>query len=190
METAKNSRGAFTLIELVVVVAIIAILAGIALPVFSTVQERARYYEAGGLGSMTAEGYWNPRARGMGGTLTTCAEENVLGFYNTRYWGTNICVHEFSHGIMGVGIGNELAVCQGFDRCVLLFEGLKGPPCDSAWGRAYGANLLFPSDRGFTPELDRILDRDPHVLGFWLFAPPYYRDWSDFDGGVLGAIPS
>ena len=71
-----------------------------------TPQERARYYEPGGLGSMTAEGYWNPRARGMGGTLTTCAEENVLGFYRTRYWGTNICVHEFSHAIMGAGIGN------------------------------------------------------------------------------------
>ena len=71
-----------------------------------TPQERARYYEPGGLGSMTAPGYWNPRARGMGGTLTTCAEENVLGFYRTRYWGTNICVHEFSHAIMGAGIGN------------------------------------------------------------------------------------
>ncbi|HEY9479327.1 MAG TPA: hypothetical protein VIP79_04530, partial [Gemmatimonadaceae bacterium] len=71
-----------------------------------TPQERARYYEPGGLGSMTAEGYWNPRARGMGGTLTSCAEENVLGFYHTRYWGTNICVHEFSHSIMGSGIGN------------------------------------------------------------------------------------
>ena len=68
--------------------------------------ERSRYYESGGLGSMSAEGYWNPRARGMGGTLTSCAEENVLGFYHTRYWGTNICVHEFSHSIMGSGIGN------------------------------------------------------------------------------------
>jgi hypothetical protein len=71
-----------------------------------TPQERARYYEPGGLGSMSAEAYWNARARGMGGTLTTCAEENVLGFYGTRYWGTNICVHEFSHAIMGAGIGN------------------------------------------------------------------------------------
>lgn len=71
-----------------------------------TPQERANYYEPGGLGSMTAAGYWNPRARGMGGTLTSCAEENVLGYYRTRYWGTNICVHEFSHAIMGAGIGN------------------------------------------------------------------------------------
>jgi hypothetical protein len=71
-----------------------------------TQQERERYYEPGGLGSMSPEGYWNGRARGMGGTLTTCAEENVLGYYRTRYWGTNICVHEFSHAIMGAGIGN------------------------------------------------------------------------------------
>jgi len=71
-----------------------------------TAGERSHYYEPNGLGSMTADGYWNPRARGMGGTLTTCAEENVLGFYRTKYWGTNICVHEFSHAIMGAGIGN------------------------------------------------------------------------------------
>jgi hypothetical protein len=68
--------------------------------------ERSNYYEPGGLGFRSAAGYWNPRARGMGGTFTTCAEENVLGYYNTRYWGTNICVHEFSHGIMGAGIAN------------------------------------------------------------------------------------
>ncbi|HUF69435.1 MAG TPA: hypothetical protein VMM79_12400 [Longimicrobiales bacterium] len=68
--------------------------------------ERSNYYERDGLGFRSAEAYWNVRARGMGGTLTSCAEENVLGYYGTRYWGTNICVHEFSHAIMGAGIGN------------------------------------------------------------------------------------
>ena len=48
---------------------------------------------------MTDKEYWNRRARGMGGTFTTCAEENVLGYPGTRYFGEHILVHEFSHSI-------------------------------------------------------------------------------------------
>jgi len=61
--------------------------------------ERARYNEPGGIGSMTDKQYWDRRARGMGGTFTTCAEENVLGYPGTRYYGEHILVHEFSHSI-------------------------------------------------------------------------------------------
>jgi len=49
---------------------------------------------------MTDREYWNRRARGMGGTITSCAEENILGYAGTRYYGENILVHEFSHNIM------------------------------------------------------------------------------------------
>jgi hypothetical protein len=63
--------------------------------------ERARYNQPGGIGSMTDKEYWNRRARGMGGTFTTCAEENVLGYPGTRYYGEHILVHEFSHNIEG-----------------------------------------------------------------------------------------
>jgi hypothetical protein len=63
--------------------------------------ERERYYEPGGIASMTDQEYWNRRARGMGGRYTTCAEENVLGYPGTRYFGEHILVHEFSHGIHG-----------------------------------------------------------------------------------------
>jgi hypothetical protein len=63
--------------------------------------ERENYDKPGGIASMTDREYWNRRARGMGGTATSCAEENLLGYPNTRYFGENILVHEFSHNIMG-----------------------------------------------------------------------------------------
>ncbi|SKB26799.1 hypothetical protein SAMN05660226_00174 [Parapedobacter luteus] len=65
-----------------------------------TPKERENYDKPGGIGSMDPRTYWNQRARGMGGTLTSCAEENLLGYANTRYYGENILVHEFSHNIM------------------------------------------------------------------------------------------
>ncbi|MBK8978759.1 MAG: glycoside hydrolase [Planctomycetes bacterium] len=65
-----------------------------------TPDERARYDEPGGIGGMTDRDYWNARARGMGGRLTSCAEENLLGYPGTRYFGEHILVHEFSHAIM------------------------------------------------------------------------------------------
>ena len=43
--------------------------------------------------------YHANRSRGMGGNPTTGAEENLLGYPDTRYWGEHIFVHEFSHAI-------------------------------------------------------------------------------------------
>jgi hypothetical protein len=63
--------------------------------------ERENYDKPGGIASMSDREYWNRRARGMGGTVTSCAEENLLGYPGTRYYGENILVHEFSHNIMG-----------------------------------------------------------------------------------------
>jgi len=70
-----------------------------------TDEQRANYYKPGGVGTMTGEEYWNARGRGFGGepdgeNTTSCAEENLLGYLGTRYFGSSICVHEFSHGIM------------------------------------------------------------------------------------------
>ena len=45
--------------------------------------------------------YHANRSRGLGGNPTTGAEENLLGYPGTRYWGEHIFVHEFSHAIMG-----------------------------------------------------------------------------------------
>jgi len=62
--------------------------------------ERENYDKPGGIASMSDREYWNKRARGMGGNITSCAEENLLGYPGTRYYGENILVHEFSHNIM------------------------------------------------------------------------------------------
>jgi cyclophilin family peptidyl-prolyl cis-trans isomerase len=69
-----------------------------------TAGERAHYDEPGGMGSMTAKQYWDRRARGMDDNPTTCAQENVLGDPSGRYYGENICVHEFAHAIMEYGL--------------------------------------------------------------------------------------
>ncbi len=66
--------------------------------------EKANYDKPNGIASMTDKDYWDRRARGLGGNPTTCAEENLLGYPGTRYYGENIFVHEFSHAIMGIAI--------------------------------------------------------------------------------------
>ena len=67
-----------------------------------TAAEKANYEQR--IGRLTDKEYWDRRARGMGGNPTSCAEENLLGYPGTRYFGENILVHEFSHGIMDIGI--------------------------------------------------------------------------------------
>nr|WP_221364293.1 glycoside hydrolase [Sphingomonas jinjuensis] len=63
-----------------------------------TVCERKHYDER--IGRLSDRDYWNGRARGMGGLLTSGAEENLMAVPHTRYFGENIFVHEFSHEIM------------------------------------------------------------------------------------------
>jgi hypothetical protein len=63
--------------------------------------EKRQYANGTGIAVMTDKEYWDRRARGLGGNPTTCAEENLLGYPGTRYYGEHIFVHEFSHAIMG-----------------------------------------------------------------------------------------
>jgi hypothetical protein len=44
------------------------------------------------------------RTRGMGGLITSCAEENLLQLSADRYRGRDICTHEFAHNIENYGI--------------------------------------------------------------------------------------
>ena len=48
------------------------------------------------------------RTRGMGGLITSCAEENLLNLPTDRYRGRDICMHEFAHNIENHGIPREV----------------------------------------------------------------------------------
>lgn len=48
--------------------------------------------------------YWDRRARGLGGRIASCAEENLLSYPGDPYSTENILVHEFSHAIHGVAM--------------------------------------------------------------------------------------
>ena len=54
--------------------------------------------------NMQPKEYWDKRARGLGGRVTSCGEENLLNLKGDRYRNENILVHEFSHAIHQYGL--------------------------------------------------------------------------------------
>jgi hypothetical protein len=59
---------------------------------------------------MKPKDYWNMRARGLGASrqapVVSCAEENLLNYRGDPYSTENILIHEFGHGIHGVGLAS------------------------------------------------------------------------------------
>lgn len=53
---------------------------------------------------MSPKDYWDKRARGLGGRITSCGEENLLNLKGDRYRNENILIHEFSHCIHNQGL--------------------------------------------------------------------------------------
>lgn len=51
---------------------------------------------------------WNKRCRGVGATVarpvSSCAEENLLGYADDPYRGESILIHEFAHSMLRMGI--------------------------------------------------------------------------------------
>jgi hypothetical protein len=47
---------------------------------------------------------WDKRARGLGGKLSSCGEENLLNLKGDRYNQENILIHEFNHAIHQQGL--------------------------------------------------------------------------------------
>lgn len=53
---------------------------------------------------MKPKAFWDERARGFGGRITSCGEENLLCYPVDRYDDESIFVHEFAHCIHGYGL--------------------------------------------------------------------------------------
>jgi hypothetical protein len=138
-----------------------------------TPEQKANYHKPGGVGTMTGEQYWNSRGRGFGGepngeNTTSCAEENLLGYPGTRYFGSSICVHEFSHGIMRGAIYTvdpdyrkavEDAYADAKRKGLSSAQGYPGNNFNEYWATGIEA-YVFGSGRG--PET--LLETDPRLF--------------------------
>lgn len=89
------------------------------------------------IAKMTAKQYWDKRARGLGGNPTTCAEENLLGYPETRYFGENIFVHEFSHAIHEAIQTADPALAKEIEKAY------KDAMAAGLWKNSYGTTNSF-----------------------------------------------
>jgi len=81
--------------------------------------------------------YWDRRARGLGGRICSCAEENLLCFPGDPYATENILVHEFGHAIAGVGMR---AIDPTFN--VRLREAYQKALDAGLWKRTYAGSSV------------------------------------------------
>jgi hypothetical protein len=161
-----------------------------------TPQQRENYYEPGGVGSMTGEEYWNSRGRGFGGepdgeNTTSCAEENLLGYPGTRYFGQSLLVHEFSHGIMRGAIYTvdpdyrkavEDAYTAAQEEGLRTAQGYYGNNMNEYWA---GGIEAYTGSNGTTREYLR--ENDPRLYELvQKVIPPHKMPGNVFQGMVRG----
>jgi hypothetical protein len=88
------------------------------------------------IAAMSDREYWDMRARGTGGTLTTVGAENLLAVPGSRYFGENILVHEFSHAIFSAIERVDPALHAEVARAYRAAQAAK------RWHRDYAATSL------------------------------------------------
>ena len=117
------------------------------------------------IGAMTDREYWNGRARGMGGTFTSGAAEDIMGLRSSRYWGETIFVHEFSHGVLAAVAEVDPALYAAVERAYGAArtagkwkDEYAATSIDEYW--AEGTQFWFESNRLAAFDGIRILNHD------------------------------
>lgn len=64
------------------------------------------------------------RTRGFGGLRWSCGEENLLKLKEDRYFGRDICVHEFAHTILNYGVTKDIQLLVENQYKASLAKGL------------------------------------------------------------------
>jgi hypothetical protein len=83
------------------------------------------------------------RTRGMGGRTSSCGEENLLELPKDRYFGRDICNHEFAHAIFGVGISSNVREEINDTYKKAMAKGLWKPAYASTNSNEYFAELTM-----------------------------------------------
>ncbi|QWC55786.1 glycoside hydrolase [Erythrobacter sp. 3-20A1M] len=125
--------------------------------------ERKHYDER--IGAMTDRQYWDSRARGMAGPLTSGAEEDILGKPSSRYYGETIFVHEFSHNVLAAIRAVDPALSRQIDAAYEAAQQADRwhneyamTSVDEYW--AEGAQFWFNSNRLAVMDGRRVLNAD------------------------------
>lgn len=112
--------------------------------------ERKHYDER--IGSLTDREYWDQRARGMAGPLTSGAAEDILGLVSSRYYGETIFVHEFGHNMLAAIRAVDLRLSDEVDAAYahalegeLWKDEYASTSVDEYW--AEGSQFWFDSNK-------------------------------------------
>lgn len=115
------------------------------------------------IGRLSDREYWDNRARGMSGPLTSGAAEDLLGLPSSRYFGETIFVHEFAHNVLAAAKIADPALYRQVEQAYAraLEKGLwkdeyASTSVDEYW--AEGTQFWFESNRLAVFDGRRILD--------------------------------
>jgi hypothetical protein len=135
-----------------------------------------RIHYATRIGRLSDRDYWDGRARGMSGPLTSGAAEDLLGLPASRYYGETIFVHEFAHNVLAAVKAADPALYAEVERAyaAALEQGLwkdeyASTSLDEYW--AEGTQFWFNSNRLAVFDGHRILGHEDLAA----YDPALYR---------------